>query len=206
MNPDLIRYIEKEIIPQYAAYDRAHQADHIYQVIANSLKLAKDYPVDVNMVYTVAAYHDIGLKYGRHGHETASKKIVYQDQNLEQFFSQEEIIIIGEAVEDHRASIEYEPRSIYGKIVSEADRDMDLGRLTGRTIRFIKDFYPQATYDYILNDTYSYLVDKYGPASEINLWLDHPLTQGQLKKLRSDLADQEYYQKLFDSLYWEICK
>ena len=42
--------------------------------------------------------------------------------------------MIGEAVEDHRASLPYEPRSLYGKIISEADRDLDFERILKRTL------------------------------------------------------------------------
>ena len=41
---------------------------------------------------------------------------------MSNFFSQEEIQVIFEAIQDHRASSKSEPRSIYGKIVSSADR------------------------------------------------------------------------------------
>jgi uncharacterized protein len=39
-----------------------------------------------------------------------------------------------EAVEDHRASSSRQPRSIYGKIVAEADRDIDTHEIFLRAI------------------------------------------------------------------------
>ena len=204
IDPKLKHYIETEIIPQYDRYDPAHQSAHVYQVIENSLLLAQDFDVDVNIVYTVAAYHDIGLRYGRFGHETSSKYIVFDDLELRKFFSPQEIQLIGEAVEDHRASIEYEPRSIYGKIVSEADRDLDIGRIIDRTIRFIHEYYPQASYDYILMDTYHYLKDKYGSDSDLKLWLNHPETLGQLAQLRKELQDMTCFSQIFNELYQSI--
>ena len=58
---ELQRYVQERIIPQYAGFDKAHQIDHAEKVIEESLKLALHYEVDSAMVYTVAAYHDLGL-------------------------------------------------------------------------------------------------------------------------------------------------
>ncbi len=73
------------------------------------------------MVYTVAAYHDLGHHIDGKNHEKVSAEMLLADENLREFFSEEEIRIMTEAVYDHRASMEGEPRSIYGKIVSSAD-------------------------------------------------------------------------------------
>lgn len=204
MNLNLQQYIEQEIIPLYQAFDPAHQSEHVYQVIENSLALAESIPVNQNLVYTVAAYHDLGLSKGRVGHETASKLIVYQDRNLNQFFSKSEIQLIGEAVEDHRASIEYEPRSIYGKIVSDADRDIEIHRLIQRTLSFIHHYYSQADYYYCRQDTYSYLLGKYGPQASLRLWLDLPVTRQRLRNLQAQLLDQHVFKQIFDPIYEEI--
>lgn len=45
-----------------------------------------------------------------------------KDDKIKKWFSKDEIQIIKEAIEDHRASSNHEPRSVYGKIVSTADR------------------------------------------------------------------------------------
>ncbi len=41
-----------------------------------------------------------------------------------------------EAVEDHRASTDHEPRSLYGKIVAEADRIIDPDTTLRRTVQY----------------------------------------------------------------------
>ena len=38
-----------------------------------------------------------------------------------------------EAIEDHRVSLEYEPRSDYGKIISSADRTTSIDSVLQRT-------------------------------------------------------------------------
>ena len=122
----LIRYIETEIIPRYEHFDKAHNLSHVQTVIDESLALAKLYPqADERLVYTIAAYHDTGLCRDRATHHLVSGEIIAADANLLQWFDKAEIKIMREAVEDHRASTDHEPRSIYGKIVAEADRIID---------------------------------------------------------------------------------
>ena len=123
---ELIRYIETEIIPRYKDFDKAHNLSHVETVIDESLALARQHPdTDERMVYTIAAYHDTGLCRDRATHHLLSGEILAADDTLHQWFSEEEIQTMKEAVEDHRASTDHEPRSIYGKIVAEADRIID---------------------------------------------------------------------------------
>lgn len=201
INPKLVEYIEANIIPQYKAYDGAHQPDHVYQVIENSLDIAKNYAVSLNMVYAVAAYHDIGLKFGRQGHESSSRKIIESDFVLRTFFNDNEIKIIGQAAEDHRASLPYEPRSLYGKIISEADRDIDFERLLSRTILFSLDHYPDFVKEATYEQVYAHMKEKYGPSGRIKLWLGYEPNVQNLKTVHEILADETAFRKAFELLY-----
>lgn len=58
---DLTDFVETQILPRYAAFDRAHGMEHVTRVVRRSLALAKTTGADINMVYVVAAYHDLGL-------------------------------------------------------------------------------------------------------------------------------------------------
>ena len=111
----LIHYIETEIIPRYELFDKAHNLSHVRTVIKESLSLATKYNVNESMAYTIAAYHDTGLCRDRATHHLISGTILKQDETLRQWFSEEEIDTMKEAVEDHRASADHEPRSIYGR-------------------------------------------------------------------------------------------
>ena len=122
INPRLKDYIEAEILPRYREFDSAHRIDHVQEVIRGSLELALHYDVDVDMVYTVAAYHDTGLCGGREEHHILSGRILRGDATLKHYFSPDKIEIMAQAVEDHRASSSHAPRSIYGRIAAEADR------------------------------------------------------------------------------------
>ena len=122
VNPNILAYIEQEILPRYDHFDAAHQRNHADEVIDRSLALAKHYDVDENMVYTIAAYHDTGLCEGRDTHHLVSGRIIREDKKLRDWFDEDQIETMAQAAEDHRASSGHEPRSIYGKIVAEADR------------------------------------------------------------------------------------
>ena len=118
----LVAYIEAEIIPRYAAFDRAHDERHVRTVIERSLALAGQLGADADMAYTVAAYHDTGLTAGRERHHTVSGEILAADTALRRWFDEEQIAAMRQAVEDHRASAGAPPRNLYGRIVAEADR------------------------------------------------------------------------------------
>ena len=142
VNPEIIAYIEQEILPCYDHFDAAHQRDHIDAVISRSLELAKHYDVDSDMVYTIAAYHDTGICEGRETHHLVSGCIIREDQKLRDWFTEEQIETMAQAAEDHRASSGSEPRSIYGKIVAEADRLISPEKVIRRTIQFTQDHFP----------------------------------------------------------------
>ena len=145
MTTELTDYIEAEILPRYDAFDKAHDRTHANTVISQSLKLAQHYDVNIEMVYTIAAFHDTGLCEGREHHHTASARIVREDKRLKEFFTPEQIEAMADAVEDHRASGSNPPRTIYGKIVAEADRIIDSDTIMRRTIQYGLSHYPSLT-------------------------------------------------------------
>ena len=126
VNEELKRYIEQIIFPRYKLNDKGHQIEHINYVINRCYKLSKNMDIDNNMLYVIAAYHDIGYYVDYKNHEKVSAQIMYNDTNLNNFFNDKNLIIMKEAIEDHRASLNREPRSIYGKILSSADRNIDV--------------------------------------------------------------------------------
>ena len=101
---ELKNHIETEIIPRYESFDAAHGTDHVRTVIAQSLDLARHYDVDADMIYAVAAYHDTGLARGRELHHIHSGEILLADTELRRWFTAEQLAVMRDAVEDHRAS------------------------------------------------------------------------------------------------------
>lgn len=165
VNVILKEYIENNILPEYKKNDLAHNIEHINYVINRSIKFAntiKDEIIDLNMVYTIAAYHDIGHHIDAKNHEKVSAEILKEDRRLKDFFTEEEIKIMSEAVYDHRASLEYEPRSIYGKIVSSADRNTDTDISLKRTYSYNITHYPNMKLEEIIETSRLHLIDKFG--------------------------------------------
>ena len=59
-----------------------------------------------------------------------------RDFNQIKAFVEQEIDIIADAAEDHRASSDHEPRTIYGRIVAEADRIIDSETIVRRALQY----------------------------------------------------------------------
>ena len=87
MNKELQQFITSEILPQYNHFDAAHQQDHAKKVMDESMALAANYDIDTDMVYTIAAYHDLGLCEGRENHHLTSGRIMRSDQRLLRWFT-----------------------------------------------------------------------------------------------------------------------
>ena len=130
VNLEIMQFVETQILPKYTEFGESHGLRHVTRVIRNALKLVPVTGADIDMVYIVAAYHDLGMSGPRAIHHLTSGKILQADARLKRWFNAEQIKIMKEAVEDHRASSSRQPRSIYGKIVAEADRDIDVHEIS----------------------------------------------------------------------------
>lgn len=201
---DLMEFIEKQILPRYSAFDRAHNLTHVNRVIAASVRLAKRIGADVNMAYATAAYHDLGLEGPRAVHHLTSGKIVMADMRLRSWFTTEQIRIIKEAVEDHRASASHSPRSIYGKIVAEADRDLEPESVFRRTIEYGIDHYPEKNKEEHWQRFCEHIANKYSQSGYIKLWIPGSDNERQLKQLRETAANPEQLRQVFDRIYSEF--
>ena len=204
MDIKLTAYIEGNVLPRYATFDAAHGVDHVIGVIARSLSLARFVNVDERLAYVAAAYHDLGLVGGREKHHLLSGEMVMQDAFLASYFTSDELQLIKEAVEDHRASSSRSPRSIYGKIVAEADREIIPRIIVKRTILYGKSHEPFLDKEGQYERTRDHIVKKYGEGGYLKLWL--PLKQNVegLKTLRSYLKDETSFRHLFDEMWAEI--
>ena len=200
----LIRYIETEIIPRYEHFDKAHNLSHVQTVIDESLALAKLYPqADERLVYTIAAYHDTGLCRDRATHHLVSGEIIAADANLLQWFDKAEIKIMREAVEDHRASTDHEPRSIYGKIVAEADRIIDADITLRRTVQYGLKQNPTADEAWHYQRFHKHLMEKYAPGGYLKLWFPDSKNAGRLKELQTIIADEIRLRSIFHQMFEE---
>ena len=190
MNEELRKYIEGSILPRYDTFDAAHRRDHGEAVIRNSLKLARGYDVNIDMVYAIAAYHDTGLVADRKIHHLVSGRIIREDGVLRKWFTDEEIETMAQAVEDHRASADHEPRSIYGRIVAEADRNIDVDTIITRTVQYGLAHYPELDADAQIQRTLEHLDEKYGPDGYLKLWIPGSDNEKRLHELWQLMADR----------------
>ena len=191
INDKLKRYIETKVLPEYAKNEAAHNLEHIRYVIKRSLKFAKTVPgVDFNMVYVVAAYHDIGHYVDPGRHELISAEMMYKDERLKDFFTDEERQTIKEAIEDHRASSKHEPRSIYGKIVSTADRNNTVEACWRRSYSYNRKLHPEYSEQQVFEDCYLHLKEKFGENGYARFFFKDEEYEKFLVEIRKLLADK----------------
>lgn len=203
---DLMSFIETNILPRYAAFDKAHNLSHANVVIANSLTLARYMGADINMAYVIAAYHDLGLEGPRAVHHITSGKILMADARLKKWFSIDKLKIMKEAVEDHRASASHAPRSVYGKIVAEADRDLEPGHVIRRALEYGLSNYPEKDKEEQWQRLLSHLDNKYSVNGYIKLWLPGSPNERRLKELRNLLVEPARLRAMFEKMYEEETK
>ena len=199
------KYINDTIVPKYANFDAAHREDHARMVIDQAMKLLDEMDVwlgqqenpdeqwlvkvDRNILKMAAACHDLGLSNGRDRHHLDSGEIIRKDANLRQWFSEEEIELIAQAAEDHRASGTDAPRSIYGKLVAEADRLIDAETIIKRTIQFGFKHYPGLDRKAHIDRALDHLKEKYGRGGYLKLWIPWSDNAVQLSHLQDLIAD-----------------
>ena len=198
VNPALVEYIEREILPRYDHFDQAHQRDHVTMVIQQSLDIASRLDVNTDMVYAIAAYHDTGLCEGREHHHEVSAQIIKADQNLRQCFTEEQILVMADAAEDHRASAKQAPRTIYGRIVAEADRFIDPDTIVRRTIQYGMDHYPELSREEQYQRMLTHLKEKYGRNGYLKLWFPDSPNAVRLERLHDMIDDEQAVRQLFE--------
>jgi uncharacterized protein len=197
VDSDIIEYIENEILPKYNSIG-GHTDQHIRQVIARSLKFHKQAPeLNINMVYIIASYHDLGRLIDNETHHLESAKLLRKDEFIKQHFSPEEIDIMAKAIEDHRASLGHEPRSIYGKLVSSADRNTNIEDMLSRPYDYEKHLHPEKSEDEIIETARKLLRRKYSPDGYAakTMYFNDPDFEAILVKIEEITRDPEEFTK-----------
>lgn len=195
VRPELKRYIGNEIFPQYERNDQGHGIVHIKEVIRRSFALNDTLKLglDDDMIFTIAACHDWG-KYEEpetgEKHSIIAGRRFIKDSIMQSLFSEDDRITIKEAIEDHSSSLAEEPRSMYGKLVSSADRN------TRIEIVFIRSFFvgkvrtPDMTIEEFLDFTFKRLSKRYGDENPENMFLEDDTYRIFLKDMRNLLQDE----------------
>lgn len=198
---DLQEYVESEVIPRYAAFDKAHREDHARTVIERAMAMGKAYDIDENMLYAAAACHDLGLEADRKTHHLESGRIIREDARLREWFTPEQIETVAEAAEDHRASATTPPRSIYGCLVAEADRMIEPVTIIRRTVQFGFAHYPELDKEGHWQRTLEHLHEKYAEGGYLHLLIPGSPNEAPLAELRSIIRDEKRLRGIFEDIY-----
>lgn len=204
VNLEIMSFLEQQILPRYNAFGHSHGLKHVLRVIKNSLELARIVGADQNMAYVIAAYHDLGMEGPRAIHHLTGGKILASDARLKKWFTSEQIKIMKEAVEDHRASSSRTPRSIYGKIVAEADRDLEPQEVFRRAIEFGIENYPEKNEEEQWKRFYKHMIEKYSESGYIRLWLPNSPNAQRLNDIRRTISNETILRKTFLDIYHSI--
>lgn len=200
INKKLKKYLKKQILPKYILNDEGHNIKHINYVIKRSIKFSKTVSnIDKNIVYTVASYHDLGYYKDPKNHEKIAAEIFKNDNNIKTFFTEEEINLIIEAIEDHRASKGGEPRNIYGKIIASADKNVSVDDIIKRTYIYIikYDGVDKNNFEFIFNKIKEHIKEKYGKKGYAtnNMYFKDKKYDKYLKKINNLLDNEKKLEK-----------
>ncbi len=202
---EITTFLEHEIVPRYDNFDAGHGRDHAQHVMAQALTLAQHYPeVDPCILLTAAAYHDLGLINGRERHHIDSAAIVRADERLRRWFNDDEINTIADAAEDHRASSNHEPRTIYGRIVAEADRIIDSETIVRRALQYGLSHEPGLDMEGQYKRLKEHMQEKYAQGGYLRLWIPYGDNARRLTEFRAILADEQQFRHLFENIYHSL--
>lgn len=203
VRPELKKYVEEKIFPEYEKNDQGHGILHIREVIRrsfalkdtlkNKMKLEID---NDDIIYVVAGCHDWG-KYQEP--ETGEKHAViagrkfFADKQIATFFTEPERRTIKEAIEDHSSSLKDTPRSDYGKLVSSADRNTRIEMVFIRSFFVGKSRTPDMTVEEFLDFTFKRLSKRYGEENPENMFLEDDTYKVFLSDMRALLQNEEEF-------------
>jgi len=115
----------KNEIEEIMDNDSAHDFDHVMRVYKNAQKICKKEKANEKLVLCSALLHDI-VSYPKSDKRSKNSSIESAKKSkmiLKRYeFSNDEIIIISDAIRDHSFSQNKTPESIVGKILQDADR------------------------------------------------------------------------------------
>ena len=196
---DLKDFISDNIFPEYEKNDGGHNLAHILEVIRRSFALNDTFKLGLedNKMYAIASCHDWGKYEDHETHHLIAARNFMNCEGMKQFFNDEDRIIIKEAIEDHRSSKEEEPRSIYGKLISSADRN------TRIEIVFIRSFFvahertPDMNIEEYLDFTINRLAKRYSEENPENMHFEDQTYKVFLSEMRELLKNADEFKRRY---------
>lgn len=203
MDKELLDYINEEIIPRYDHFDKGHGRRHVLWVIQESLRLGAKENLDTTMCHVIAAYHDLGLEVDRKTHHTESARILLSDAFLSRFFTPEQMEVMAQAIRDHRASGKQPPKSLYGAVVADSDRQITEDDILRRCIQYGLKEYPTLSQEEHVRRSIDHLLGKYQSGGYMRLYLHDEVTLKRLEDLRDLLGREEELKRKLSRIYLE---
>ena len=199
VNPELKDYIKKNIFPEYEKNDGGHNIVHILEVIRRTFALNDTFKLGLNdnMMFAIAACHDWGKYIDSDNHPFIAAKNFINDKYMEKFFNEDARKTIKEAIEDHKSSKEDDPRSVYGKLISSADRN------TRIEIVFIRSFFvahermPDDEIEGYLDYTIKRLSKRYSIENPENMFFEDRTYKEFLQDMRDLLKKEDEFKKRY---------
>jgi len=195
VRPEIKKYVEKVIFPQYEKNDQGHGILHIREVIRRSFALKDTLKLDLDddMIFVIAGCHDWGKyeeKKDGEKHAIIAGRRFINDETMAKLFDEEKRKIIKEAIEDHSSSLEDMPRSDYGKLVSSADRNTRIEMVFIRSFFVGKARTPDMTIEEFLDFTFKRLSKRYGEERPENMFFEDETYRIFLKDMRALLQNE----------------
>lgn len=149
----------------YAKNDAGHKIDHAYDVYLEMLRLNKslELNLDEDMIFMTAFTHDLFIHEGRQFHHNAAMNYVVasSDPFLDNF-DPDQLWVIGQAVNEHRASGKDHYSNDYSRIIRLADKGVpDLNKIIMRGYTSNKHKHDGLT-DEMAIEVLDHLVKKFG--------------------------------------------
>ena len=202
----LKEYINNKILPEYDLNDEGHNKNHIEFVLKRAFELSKNYDINYNILYVCVSLHDIACHINREEHEVLSANIAYKDEFLNKFFNKEELTIIKEAIEDHRASSDKIPRNIYGKILSSADRKVDIKTYLISSLFFQVTDIDNLDMNESIEQSYNHAIKKFGKNGYATnkFYVDDKRYKEFLTNLQYLIDNKDQFYKLAEIVFNEV--
>lgn len=202
VDPKLRSYVEENVFPLWELNDKGHGPIHRTEVIRRIFALNETFHLKLNpnMLFVIASYHDVGKYIDHKKHHLIAAEKFMEDVGMKRFFNDDERVIMKEAMEDHRSSKEDEPRSVYGKLISSADRNTTIEMVFIRSFFVAKDRMPDMNINEYLDYTVNRLRKRYGEENPENMFFEDDVYQVFLKDMRNLLSRPDDFKNLYCSI------
>ena len=198
---DLKTYIEENVLPVYSLNDKGHGIEHINYVLERCFVFETQFKnIDPDILYTIACFHDIAHHINKAQHEVLSAEKFYKNEDMKKFFTEDERVIIKEAIEDHRASAKKTPRSDYGKIISSADRSTDVEDFLRRTHAYTLKHFENINEEEIIERAYTHTKEKYGSKGYAKHYVKDEQYDNFREKITEILNDKRAFKELYKNI------